>query len=770
MQTVDLQPTTGLLYFPIHDSDESEPPAPGSKRRRLKGACDSCRRRKVRCDSAKMPGNICSNCISFNSPCTHRASSPKEQAQNLPSSTRSPPQELDEEPNDKTAQEHVEAILTQSTAYINSRNLRNVLLDLARYARSLEDQLQKPARPLDPPDDPTEDDSVPDGILILTNGFHEKLVFESAQSRYFGRSSGLFLIQAALDMKKAHDGHGSNVQIIRRPEFWDSPWEKKPVTPPPTYKFPPQDLLDSLVSLFFQRINILICMLHRPTFEKAIAAGRHLAEHSFGAVVLAVCALASRYSDDPRVVLPGTNSRLSAGWEWFQQLQYIPTDFRPVPTLYDLQVNVLSILYLQGTNSPDPCFILIAIGLRQIQELGVHMRRRQDTGKMTVEDELLKRVFWILVASDALISAFLGRPRVMTDDDYDVDYPLQVDDEYWDHFDPQRKFQQPAGKPSQSAFITAYIKLMEILGMAQKTIYSVKRPQRGAEWTQTAVAKLDSALNEWLDAIPEHLRLDPHREDEIFATQSACLYASYYHVQIQIHRSFIPSPTSESPLASNFPSLAICANSARSCSHVMEAQAKRGLVAHPHVVSALMDSAMFLLLNVWGAQKTGSTADPQRAAVDVQKCISVLKLYERRWQIAGRHCDVLFSIGNQLIKSAGGQAAPQTLKRPRQPDHPAQTEPEPSSSSFQQQQPIPGMQLPIYTQDLGHLPVYESFDWVPLGFESALSNPNFSFDFVEPPQGFGSSQNLDWATRDWSTYVDSADQLMLALDSNLASR
>ncbi|KAJ7268782.1 hypothetical protein B0H12DRAFT_66950 [Mycena haematopus] len=38
-------------------------PVPGSKKRRLQGACDICRSKKIKCDSAKMPNNICSNCI-----------------------------------------------------------------------------------------------------------------------------------------------------------------------------------------------------------------------------------------------------------------------------------------------------------------------------------------------------------------------------------------------------------------------------------------------------------------------------------------------------------------------------------------------------------------------------------------------------------------------------------------------------------------------------------------------------------------------------------
>ncbi|KAJ7141278.1 fungal-specific transcription factor domain-containing protein [Mycena epipterygia] len=826
-------PTTGLLYFPTTDGDEeSVIPAPGSKRRRLRGACDTCRQRKIRCDSAKMPGNVCSNCIAFNSQCTHQSYAKPDNNKRSPqsagsnSAAPSPPSASESARpdsdgyNGKTAQEHVDTILVKSTAYIAARDLRNILLDVARYSRRLEQEVEKykaqaqaqallrssslgmESAPLlsGTPSSSTDDDTVdsgPEGIYIICDEF-ESLTLTSARNRYFGRSSGPYLIQTARAMKEDHDGPDVRQPTpTQRQEFWTSPWEKGPAILVPVFQFPPRDLLDSLVSTFFRRVNIVMCFLHRPTFERSIVSGLHLVDYKFGAVVLGVCALASRYSDDPRVILEGTNSRLSSGWEWFRQVRNLRADLHSAPTLYDLQLIFLSIVYLQGTCSPDPCWVMTAIGVRHVQEIGVHMRKGTPS---TIEEELYRRVFWMLVCSDALISSFLGRPRVTRDDDYDIDYPVACDDEYWENPDPQKRFQQPEGKPSVYAFIVVYLKLIEILGMTQKTIYSVKRSQRSSAWSQSVVAELDSALNQWLDSLPDHLRWDPNREDETFATQSACLFASYYHVQIQIHRSFIPSPGNDAPLSTTFPSLAICANSARSCSHVMEAQAKRGLVAHPHVVSALMDSAIVLLLNVWGARRTGLSADPQRAANDVQKCISVLKMYERRLQVAGRYCDLLFTIGNQLIDAP--QVPRTTLKRTRSKEAarsstpPALQEPRTiagsrrvSAAVEQQEQVVPDLShlyaLPISTEELGHLPVYESFDWgIPFGSHFANAEAGLSFNFGVPQYNadlgfpstigadgtgqytqFAEHNGGDWATRDWTTYIDGVDQLMHALDS-----
>src|ERR1700722_1589719 len=91
----------------------------------------------------------------------------------------------------------------------------------------------------------------------------------------------------------------------------------------------------------------------------------------------------------------------------------------------------------------------------------------------------------------------------------------------------------------------------------------------------------------------ELVRWDPNRENEVFFSQSVALYASYYHLQILIHRPFIPTPRNPSPLS--FPSLAICTNAARSCSHVVDMHRKRGLraLSHAQVSGFVPDKRIF---------------------------------------------------------------------------------------------------------------------------------------------------------------------------------
>jgi len=125
----------------------------------------------------------------------------------------------------------------------------------------------------------------------------------------------------------------------------------------PNYVYPPPDLLHSLIDLYFRYINTHLPLLHRPTFERAVAEGLHLRaqnhetdgddETMFSAVLLLVCAVASRYSNDERVLFnptqdtgedkSGKKDWHSSGWKYFNQVQAMRKSILASPTLHDLQ-------------------------------------------------------------------------------------------------------------------------------------------------------------------------------------------------------------------------------------------------------------------------------------------------------------------------------------------------------------------------------------------------------------------------------------------------
>ncbi|KAJ7292602.1 fungal-specific transcription factor domain-containing protein [Mycena rebaudengoi] len=712
--------------MPERTTDETQ----NVKRRRLQGACDICRKKKVRCDSAEMPGNRCTNCITFKTECTHaRAKGPDVNSSTLSSD---PITEVS-----KTAQEHVSTVLSTSTVYIPSNDpsvMHQVLVEVSKYARDLEEKLAalQPQTPVPPivspnPDSPAgapeaepspaaADSSVDDDINDPLKGvtpFGAPL-----SSRFFGKSSSMQFVRAAIQHV---DGNNSYLVGTRRPEFWfRQPWEKFNYEAPAQF-FPDSDLMEALIQIYFDQINPLLDILHYPSFSDSVADGQHFRDRDFGAVVLAICALASRYSDDPRV-FEGASEH-SCGWKWFRQIRPLRATFSPEPSLYHLQTISLSILFLAGSSNPEETWILAGLGIRFAQGAGAHNRTGYARMK-PLEAELYKRVFWVLVTTDTIMSSFKGRPRITHKEDFDIDLPLDCDDEYWHLLNPV----QPVGKPSPGAFLSIYMRLIDIFGRIQRAIY----PLNGQICNPDVVAELDSALNNWVDSIPDHLRWDPHREDLVFLDQSTALYATYYHAQILIHRPFIPAPGRQNVSTISFPSLAICANAARSLGHVMDVQSRRsrGLLHHPHVMSALFDSAVVLLLNVWGSRsrKYRTSSDFDRATADAQNCVRVLRLYERRWRVAGRKCDIISAMLSLGKYTANGPS----LKRSRDVDPES---PSHDSTLFGERPPAPPgsnvltiaqqiqelelsiqqtdnlFSLPLHTDELGRLPVYDSFDY-----------------------------------------------------------
>ncbi|KAJ7090091.1 fungal-specific transcription factor domain-containing protein [Mycena epipterygia] len=499
---------------------------------------------------------------------------------------------------------------------------------------------------------------------------------------------------------EARQEETANISVphLTRSLFWTKqPWEVVPEMSV-VHRFPPDDLLRDLVDIYFTQLNIYSLIFHRPTFEKSIADGLHLRDHRFGATVLAVCAMASKNSPDKRVLLPGMQAELSAGWEWLRQIQ------RPFggpviesTSLYELQLCCLFIHFQQTGADFESCWLLSGIGILHGQDIGAHRRPDQD-GPLSIEAELSKRCFHYLSVFDAIASACFGRPRVAKDSDCNLDLYVAFDDEYRASSYPQRHLEPSREKPSISDFCVAYINLMNIFTFSWSTAGS---PQNYVSPLEAeTIAELDSRLNKWAQEIPEHLLWNPYMEDDVFFDQSTALYAAYYHVQILVHRPFIRATAKPS-----FKSLAICTNAARSCSHVADVKSRRGFFPNPNLWTAAFDSAIVLILNISGCTRSGLSIDTARELVDVYKCMTLLRQSERRWQNAGRFYDILCELMN--AKSLPLPPVPlvddsldQWFRKPT-------SGPPAADPSW----PDHLLSLPTTVEDLGRLPIYGSLEF-----------------------------------------------------------
>ncbi|KAF7342061.1 Zn(2)-C6 fungal-type domain-containing protein [Mycena venus] len=636
-----------------------------SKQKRIQRACDMCRRKKRRCDGRER----CDHCTKHDFVCTYIQPSTLTGRQNPPGNPGS------ENPAN-LSRSYVQALEARVKA-------AEALLEKAKAERSPGVQLISNAihRLNSPFPTPHSDDLT---FADIDESFRALSIDNTAAQGFQGKSSGAMLVKAAVDLrngsKKNKAAQDSNpYQIPTSIPDTIRAWEVPAADPPPNYAFPEDDLLRSLISLYFDNVNTFLPFLHRPTFDAAVRQHFHLKHNGFAKTLLLVCAVGSRYSTDPRVSIPDTPPAETAGWKWYDQVKLSGHLVRTHPTLYDLQSYCLAAEFLDCTSSPRTCWTLVGFGMRLGQDIGSHRFKMRSS--ITFEQELEKRASWVLFLFDAQISTALGRCIALQSHDFDIEMPIICDDEYWAG-SPENSipmFRQPAGKPSQIAYFNCMLGLNRILSFSCKILYSTNRSKTliglgDDKWEEQIVVELDSALNTWFETIPTHLRWDPDNliQDDIFFDQSAVLYCTYYHTRIIIHRPFIPAMRRASN-PTHLPSLAICNTAARACSHVAEVQQQRR-PNNPLWFSQtpLFTSGIVLLLNIWGGSGsgTGKVNAAEKDLADVHRCMAVLSAQRQRWPSAGALLDTL----RQLIAF-----------RPRLPPSIPDVAPAPSDVHYTQQ-------------------------------------------------------------------------------------
>ncbi|KAJ7072035.1 fungal-specific transcription factor domain-containing protein [Mycena amicta] len=570
---------------------------PRTRQRRVHAACDRCKRRK---SDGGQPGARCSHCVRSGIDCTH-ADIFKVRSVNYVAAL-------------EQRVEKMEALLRKLLPGIDfTEHLEN--------DTDIEPLLVRPTETL-----PRNDaDSVAQTL--------SKLKLDPDKNRFFGKSSGIQLVQVALNFQSDLTGVTAQVGPIlpsKRVQFWEPAlW----IFPPPgddspEYAFPPTALMQTLVDLYFNEVNPYLPLLHQPTFRAKVADELHLRDHRFAATLLMVCALGARHCDDPSVLLEDAPIvGHTAGWKWHEQVRVLPKNLIYKPDLYELQTVALSSLFLQGLSSTAIAWNQIGFGLRRAQDVGAHRQRRDPCP--SADNEHWKRAFWQYVSIGVIACKFLTSTP-----SFDQDPPVECDDEYWDKQGAE-KFKQPSDKPSQMAYFTCLIKLLEIQAAVTSNIYRTRKPKDFSGQASTPsdaqiIVAFDSALNAWLSQVPQHLRWDPDRKDKVYFHQSALLHAKFHYVQILIHRPFIPTGPAQ---AGALPSLAICTSAARSCVGIFEALLKRQVQLQSFLIASAFTAAIVLLLNAWSGKRSGFAYNPKKELDQIEICLA--------YRTAGRYVDIL---------------------------------------------------------------------------------------------------------------------------------
>ncbi|KAF8630684.1 hypothetical protein AX15_002827 [Amanita polypyramis BW_CC] len=466
--------------------------------------------------------------------------------------------------------------------------------------------------------------------------------------RFHGRSSVPGLVDATIKYRQnllrgsenmdTHTQSGSPsddsaIRYNRRAEFWRMPkwelvWEgyehfdTKGILDYILDRFPPPELASNLIDLYFEHTNSFFPLLHRPTFERQYFKDRLYAQdYWFAGVCHTLFAVASRWSDDPRVIPRYAKTQTGdidwsrAGWDHFN----IGLDmhrarrslFLPV-TLFEMQTVLLLTLFLRYSSLHPASWVTMGVGFRKAQDVGAH-RKKLYGEKPSVDRELWKRCFWLLILYDIVGAATLGRTCCISQEDYDLDLPLEVDDEYWETDDPTKAFKQPEGVPCKVTMFIYAIKIVWILAFILKTLYSTNKSAsfvpktRGSK--ERLLKQIETAIDEWLKSLPDHLRWSETADNLLFGSQSALLSLFYYVTQLVAYRPFITLRSVDHPRQTDRDDESSCSIAAKAMSlstaaaraivRLMKAQASLKIKHMAGIFHSSYYAAGQLLLRLW---------------------------------------------------------------------------------------------------------------------------------------------------------------------------
>ncbi|KAL7789798.1 fungal-specific transcription factor domain-containing protein [Trichoderma ceciliae] len=526
---------------------DSAPSQPIQKRRRVTRACDECRRKKIKCDG-KQP---CTHCSVYSYECTY----------DKPSNRRRNPAPQYIEALESRLQ-RAESLLRK---FVPDIDLADPNLDPAiqqefhnrERVRAEATKLRTSHAPEPDPND-TQLTSMIDSIGQLD-------LDDKGGWDFYGISSGTVFLRRMKENFRGMLGPVGKGPFLPRPADrtagllnLDTPSPiANPHSPFSTIsnypELPPKDVARKLCYYSLSCATCLVRIVHVPSFYEKfdyIYDRQHEPmsqdDTQFLALFYAVLALGCMYSnlDDSSSGGMTYRSAIDEGLKYYKISRSLLRDVTECRSLISIQALVFIILFLQATANLNTCYSFVGIALRSALRIGLH-RHLQHERIGNIEQQVRRRVFYVIRQMDIYVSTMLGFPLLLNCEDVDQQFPLEVDDEF---ITPGGIIQPGPGTPSFFQAFNAHTRLMEILGKITKHIYPTKgvgqtvlrgdKPSSTYLISYSKIKEIESDLHNWFEKLPEAWRPSPDGPIEVVRVRHLLRFA-YAHVQLVLYRPFL---------------------------------------------------------------------------------------------------------------------------------------------------------------------------------------------------------------------------------------
>ncbi|EKM56762.1 uncharacterized protein PHACADRAFT_254069 [Phanerochaete carnosa HHB-10118-sp] len=518
---------------------------------------------------------------------------------------------------------------------------------------------------------------------------------EDDQVRYHGKASGLHL----LGNREREDGRNEG-GIWRFPKA--RVWPPLPLTArTPTkgeedfiVRLPPQEVQEHLLELYFSYVHAQLPIIHKQTFMEMFRA-RNIgsasspmsdasspppSQSSAGGrpqriptlLLLAMFSIAARYSGTGGPA-PAPGEMWNAGDSYMEDakvlLHNIYAQSRPTTCQALLLLGYREV----GIGAMAQAWVYIGMAVRMAQDLGLHKNadKWSNVGKVLFTDTQLqerRRIWYGCVVLDKYISAYIGRPVAIFENDFDTELPSDGEPDEMEgwlpHPSPVFVGDVLENHPPRTTPVTGHViscfnesaKLSIILSMIMQAVY----PIRPHTFRQPEFARIEQLLDKWYIDLPEHLRFDPSSPKYYTRPPHVLtLHAQYWCTVILLHRPFTRHLTAMSSrgLSPSIREQELRANARKNYDQCVRAAnqitAIVSIYAEHHCPRR---AAVFLCFYVFTAAimhvstLTTYAADPQ-ASEGLRKCMFVLNRMHYVWPAAWRANELLHGV--KVLPSQG---------------------------------------------------------------------------------------------------------------------
>ncbi|KAK7935441.1 Activator of stress protein 1 [Apiospora marii] len=529
------------------------PTAPLQKRRRVTRACDECRRKKIKCDG-KQP---CTHCQVYSYECTY----------DKPSNRRRNP-----------APQYIEAL--ESKLQRAEMLLRKFMPDVDLNDPSLDPSVQQEFRMRDKARTQRQrlvlDDTSSSSSSMLSGQLMSMIptlgsldLNDKGDYDFHGVSSGAVFFRRMKDHFRTLLGRDYQVPMHARGRRsgnilgLDSPrssmtsrWDI-PTTSTNIYDMPPVEVARTLCSYSLNYATCLLRIVHIPSFLAMLEGLYAKPTHEYDrednknlALAYSVMALGCMYNvpdgKDTKSKPSPYELAIEQGLKYYSSARILLNDPTECRDLASLQALLFQIFFIQSMSNLSTCYGFVGIALRSALRMGLH-RNLSNLKFNPIETESRRRVFYVCRQLDIYVSALLGFPMLLNDDDVDQLLPTPVNDEY---ITKDGILPVPPGTPSFFEAFNAHSRLMDILSQIIRQVYPLKgmdNAEEGTQGTQSSasymikyskIKEMEKKLQEWYEELPVAWRPNSSGTEEVLRVRNLLRFA-YAHVQMVLYRPFL---------------------------------------------------------------------------------------------------------------------------------------------------------------------------------------------------------------------------------------